>query len=38
MESRRRIAVLMTPPGLWMLVLFVAPLIAMLLFSFRAGT
>jgi spermidine/putrescine transport system permease protein len=38
MESRRRIAVLMTPPGLWMLVLFLAPLLAMLLFSFRAGT
>jgi spermidine/putrescine transport system permease protein len=38
MESRRRIAVLMTPPSLWMLVLFVAPLLAMLLFSFRAGT
>jgi spermidine/putrescine transport system permease protein len=38
MESRRRIAVLMAPPSLWMLVLFVAPLLAMLLFSFRAGT
>jgi spermidine/putrescine transport system permease protein len=37
-ERRRRIAVLMTPPSLWMLVLFLAPLTAMLLFSFRAGT
>jgi spermidine/putrescine transport system permease protein len=38
MESRRRIIALMTPPSLWMLVLFVLPLAAMCLFSFRAGT
>ncbi len=38
METRRRIAVLMAPPSAWMLVLFVVPLAAMLLFSFRAGT
>jgi spermidine/putrescine transport system permease protein len=38
MESRRRIAILMTPPTLWLVVLFILPLMLMVVFSFRAGS
>jgi spermidine/putrescine transport system permease protein len=38
MRNRLRVAVLMVPPALTMLVLFVLPMAAMALFSFRAGT
>ena len=38
MENRRRILVLMTPPALWLLLLFLLPLGIMTVFSFRAGT
>lgn len=38
METRRRLAVLMTPPTLWLVVLFILPLLLMAVFSFRAGS
>jgi spermidine/putrescine transport system permease protein len=38
MENRRRILVLMTPPALWLFLLFLLPLAIMTVFSFRAGT
>lgn len=38
METRRRLAVLLAPPALWLAVLFLLPLGLMALFSFRAGT
>lgn len=38
METRRRLAVLMTPPTLWLVVLFILPLSLMAVFSFRAGS
>ena len=38
MKTRLRVAALMTPPALTLLALFVAPLVVMALFSFRAGT
>jgi len=38
MEHRGRIAVLMTPPVLWLVLLFLLPMAIMALFSFRAGT
>lgn len=38
MKTRLRVATLMTPPALTLLVLFVVPLMVMALFSFRAGT
>lgn len=38
MNSRRRIAALMLPPTLWLVLLFLAPMLIMILFSFRAGT
>ncbi len=38
MEQRSRLAVLMTPPILWLVVLFILPLILMAAFSFRAGS
>ena len=38
MESRTRAAFLITPPALWILVLFILPLGIMILFSFRAGS
>lgn len=38
MENRSRITLLMTPPTLWLVVLFVFPLVLMAVFSFRAGS
>ena len=38
MEARPRIAALMTPPVLWLLLAFVLPLGIMALFSFRVGS
>jgi spermidine/putrescine transport system permease protein len=38
MENRRRIATLIGPPGLYMLLLFLLPLGIMAVFSLRAGT
>ncbi|HWQ84772.1 MAG TPA: ABC transporter permease [Anaerolineales bacterium] len=38
MKNHLRIATLMTPPALVLLVLFVIPLVVMAVFSFRAGT
>lgn len=38
MNVRRRIAVLITPPTLWLLALLVLPVGLMLLFTFRSGT
>lgn len=38
METRSRITILMTPPTLWLVVLFIVPLGVMALFSFRAGS
>jgi spermidine/putrescine transport system permease protein len=38
MESRSRVAVLMTPPALFLVALFLLPLAVMVLFSFRAGS
>jgi len=38
METRRRLLVLMTPPTVWLVVLFILPLILMAVFSFRAGS
>jgi len=38
MKTRLRVAILMTPPALTLLALFVIPLVVMALFSFRAGT
>ena len=38
MEKRSRLAVLLGPPGLYLLVLFLLPLGIMAVFSFRAGT
>ena len=38
MESRSRVAVLMTPPALFLVVLLLLPLAVMVLFSFRAGS
>jgi spermidine/putrescine transport system permease protein len=38
MKTRLGVAALMTPPYLTLLALFVAPLVVMALFSFRAGT
>jgi len=38
MESRSRIAALMMPPALFLVVLFLLPLAVMVLFSFRAGS
>jgi spermidine/putrescine transport system permease protein len=37
-ENRRRIAILMTPPLLWLVLLFVVPMLIMAVFTFRAGT
>jgi ABC-type spermidine/putrescine transport system permease subunit I len=37
MENRKRIAVLMGPPALFLLFLFVLPLAVMAIFTFRAG-
>ncbi len=38
MNQRGRIAILMTPPVLWLVVLFLLPMGIMAVFSFRAGT
>ncbi len=38
MESRTRVAFLITPPVLWILVLFILPMGIMILFSFRSGS
>jgi spermidine/putrescine transport system permease protein len=38
MKTRLRVAILMTPPALTLLALFVIPLVVMALFSFRSGT
>jgi spermidine/putrescine transport system permease protein len=38
MESRSRVAVLMTPPALFLVALFLLPLAVMVLFTFRAGS
>jgi len=38
MKTRLRVATLMAPPALTLLVLFVIPLVVMAVFSFRAGT
>jgi spermidine/putrescine transport system permease protein len=38
MENRQRVAVLLAPPGLYLLFLFLLPLGIMAVFSFRAGT
>jgi spermidine/putrescine transport system permease protein len=38
MANRGRLAILMGPPALWILVLFILPLGIMTVFSFRAGT
>jgi spermidine/putrescine transport system permease protein len=38
MEQRRRIVLLLTPPGLWLALFFLVPLGAMAVFSFRAGS
>lgn len=38
MENRQRLAILMGPPALWLLLLFVLPLGIMALYTFRAGS
>lgn len=38
MESRSRLAFLITPPALWILVLFILPLGIMVLYTFRGGS
>ncbi len=38
MENRKRIAILMGPPALWLIFLFLLPLGIMALYTFRAGT
>lgn len=38
MANRGRLAILMGPPALWILILFILPLGIMTVFSFRAGT
>lgn len=38
MENRKRIAILMGPPALWLIFLFLLPLGIMALVTFRAGT
>ena len=38
MESRKRLAILMGPPALWLLLLFVLPLGIMAVYTFRAGS
>ncbi len=38
MEHRGRVAVLMSPPALWLAVFFLLPMAIMAVFSFRAGT
>lgn len=38
LQVRQRITVLLTPPGLWLLLFFVVPLGVMAVFSFRAGS
>ena len=37
-QRRIRLAVLMIPPSVWLLILFVAPLLVMALYTFRAGS
>ncbi len=38
MEKRSRLLILITPPALWLMVLYLIPLGMMVVFSFRAGT
>src|SRR3972149_6370502 len=38
MEHRQRVALLLTPPSLWLTVFFLVPLGIMVVFSFRAGS
>jgi spermidine/putrescine transport system permease protein len=38
MENRKRLAILMGPPALWLLLLFVLPLGIMAVYTFRAGS
>lgn len=38
MENRKRLAILMGPPALWLFLLFVLPLGIMALYTFRSGT
>jgi len=37
-HERRRVAALMLPPALWLVLLFLAPMVIMAAYSFRAGT
>jgi spermidine/putrescine transport system permease protein len=36
--TRRRLAILMAPPSLWLVLLLVMPVVTMVLFTFRAGS
>lgn len=38
MENKRRLFALMTPPSVWLLLFFMAPLVIMLLYTFKENT